>query len=812
MHLDIATLNLVLILFAAIQAAILLLQHRMNPGCRGLDWWALGSVAGAAGFALNLLREVDPVRTFIPVVGNLLLVSALIGFRAGILLFAGQPARGRTLLLILAGTAAFLAWFTVVRDDIQVRVTGLYCIVAAISLWNAATLLRNGDASARAPFVLTALSFAFHGGFFLFRAAFSWNMGGGYEYYAATPLQSVMFLVIILSNNLWTFGFISVVNRRLHVETNESRERFEAIFHASPDAIVLSRLDSGVIVDFNAAFAELSEVTRQELLAGKASMPEFWKDPAERRRFSVELRTRGACDNMEALFCRRDGREIVASLSARTVSLQGIPHVITIARDISTSRLAAETVRKSEALYRSILAASPDGILIVDPGGQIRMASAKAREIFGLDGDRDWTGLEFLRLLQPEDRERAADNLALLLRGTVTGPAEYRGIGPAGLSIDVECNAELIRDEAGAPGNMVIVVRDIGGRKQLEGMQQRNAEVQVVLKEIVEAALSAESLDELYAQVHHWVGKVLPAKNFYIALLAEETGEIVMPYCVDQSGTLPLRRPVGKGMVEYTLRQGKAVHVTLEQFDGLLASGAVNLRYGNIVKEWLGAPMIDAAGHTFGLIAVNLTETSQTFQPQDVEVMSIIAAQVALAIGRKHLEEELKVQAMTDGLTGILNRRYFLIRAGEELRRILRYDNAAAMLILDIDHFKRINDNYGHAAGDAALLQVSRLCRRELRDSDLLGRIGGEEFAILLLESDPAVSIQVAERLRKTIQEVPFTAGPGCEVALQVSIGLTSCLSGESVSVLMRRADQALYQAKKEGRNRVVSLFPPASP
>lgn len=175
---------------------------------------------------------------------------------------------------------------------------------------------------------------------------------------------------------------------------------------------------------------------------------------------------------------------------------------------------------------------------------------------------------------------------------------------------------------------------------------------------------------------------------------------------------------------------------------------------------------------------------------------------------RKNLEEELQRQATTDELTGIANRRCFLKRAEEELRRIDRYQGNCALLILDIDHFKLVNDTYGHAVGDKALQKITSVCQGALRSTDLLGRIGGEEFAMLLLETGMMEAGLAAERLRRSIQDAVFIID-GNIVPLKVSIGVTG--RGKktvSLSEMMVLADQALYRAKQSGRNKVMMMEP----
>lgn len=170
---------------------------------------------------------------------------------------------------------------------------------------------------------------------------------------------------------------------------------------------------------------------------------------------------------------------------------------------------------------------------------------------------------------------------------------------------------------------------------------------------------------------------------------------------------------------------------------------------------------------------------------------------------RKELETELLRQASTDSLTGINNRRYFITQAEQELRRSRRFGRAMSVMMLDLDHFKMINDHHGHAVGDAVLQNAVKRALESLRQSDFMGRLGGEEFAVILPETDLAAACDVAERLRTHLAERPIIA-ERIAVPSTVSIGVAQ-LSDEDTDIdaLMSRADKALYRAKHGGRNRV---------
>lgn len=169
---------------------------------------------------------------------------------------------------------------------------------------------------------------------------------------------------------------------------------------------------------------------------------------------------------------------------------------------------------------------------------------------------------------------------------------------------------------------------------------------------------------------------------------------------------------------------------------------------------------------------------------------------------RARLEAHFRVLASQDGLTGLPNRRAFIDHAQAEWSQSRMTGAPICLMMLDIDHFKSINDQFGHAAGDAGLVAFSKACRQSLRDKDVMARIGGEEFAVLLGDTEIGEALGLAERLRATVE----MRGTGQEELhfLTVSIGVAMLAEGENLDQLLNRADRALYTAKMEGRNRVV--------
>lgn len=170
---------------------------------------------------------------------------------------------------------------------------------------------------------------------------------------------------------------------------------------------------------------------------------------------------------------------------------------------------------------------------------------------------------------------------------------------------------------------------------------------------------------------------------------------------------------------------------------------------------------------------------------------------------QKLMQKELVKQATLDPLTGTNNRRHFFTLAERDIQRGSRYSEDLVLLMLDIDHFKAVNDTYGHSIGDEALKKMVDVCRTEIRSFDIFGRIGGEEFCILLTKSDATSGFTLAERLRKAVENSFIVTDKGV-IKFTVSIGGIAFSGNGSLETLMKQADNALYQAKNSGRNKTV--------
>jgi diguanylate cyclase (GGDEF)-like protein len=177
---------------------------------------------------------------------------------------------------------------------------------------------------------------------------------------------------------------------------------------------------------------------------------------------------------------------------------------------------------------------------------------------------------------------------------------------------------------------------------------------------------------------------------------------------------------------------------------------------------------------------------------------------------RAENERELRRRARFDELTGLVNRGYFWRHAGEEVERARRDGHTLAMLFVDLDHFKEVNDARGHAEGDLALTRFARCCESRFRATDLVGRVGGEEFAVLLFGADTARATASAEKLRAAVEVLEIEGSPGSfRVTASIGVAELDLDLEDPLGDASRRADEALYAAKAAGRNRVRTAAPP---
>lgn len=213
-------------------------------------------------------------------------------------------------------------------------------------------------------------------------------------------------------------------------------------------------------------------------------------------------------------------------------------------------------------------------------------------------------------------------------------------------------------------------------------------------------------------------------------------------------------------------------------------------------------PIFSSEGKVLGTFAIYHAIPTRPSQA-DLERISFAANLAAIAIENSQVREELKQRAYYDYLTGLANRRYFIERVESELSRMHRYGGELSVMMFDIDHFKLVNDTHGHKIGDLVLQEIASICRTTLRDIDVIGRFGGEEFTVLLPETGSAQAAEAAERLRVAIAKGHVMSQTKVPISFTASFGVVTVNGNTGVDELIVQADAALYKAKDAGRNRI---------
>jgi diguanylate cyclase (GGDEF)-like protein/PAS domain S-box-containing protein len=225
----------------------------------------------------------------------------------------------------------------------------------------------------------------------------------------------------------------------------------------------------------------------------------------------------------------------------------------------------------------------------------------------------------------------------------------------------------------------------------------------------------------------------------------------------------------------------------------------------NINSCW-SEPIISNNNKILGVFTIYHSKSSHPTDA-DIERIKFAANLAAIAIENRKTHEELETRAYSDYLTGLANRRSFIENSITELSRLRRYGGSISFIMFDIDYFKKINDTYGHNVGDIVLQEIASICKNVLRDIDIIGRIGGEEFAIFLPQTNSSQAIIVAERLRELMASKKISLTDNSSFGFTVSFGVVTMSNPDvTIDFLLHKADEALYQAKANGRNQVCSI------
>lgn len=322
---------------------------------------------------------------------------------------------------------------------------------------------------------------------------------------------------------------------------------------------------------------------------------------------------------------------------------------------------------------------------------------------------------------------------------------------------------------------------------------ERNGDPLETLLELTRLLATERSLEEALQATTDTAMVLLPCDHASLRLFDEERGELLS---TARSGEGMEQKPAqfraGEGILGIVADTGRAALIA----DTAAAAGFVERpEVGFEIRSLLAVPLF-AGGQVIGVLSCSASRPN-AFTERDGALGQLLANCTAPAIETARLAR----LSITDDLTRAFNYRYHATRLEEEVSRVGRYGGTFTLLLLDLDHFRKVNDGWGHQVGDEVLRSFADRVRGEVRDADILIRRGGEEFVLLMPSTSSREALVVAERIRTAISETPISTGGG-DVPLTVSIGLATWRDDESASAVEARADVALYRAKDSGRDR----------
>lgn len=516
-------------------------------------------------------------------------------------------------------------------------------------------------------------------------------------------------------------------------------------------------------------------------------------------------------------------------------------------RLLETQREALLTARESEATFRALGEAIPEIVWTAGPDGRVDYANQRWPQLTGLTKDQA-LGEKWIQVIHPDDVPICRKNWEHAVRSGESFQTQYRLRDSNGHYRWHLVRATALRTPAGAVVKWFGTCTDIEDQKHtLEVLEEQVRERTVELadantrlqEEMWERDMARKALD----QQNERMLRDLTERSQRATLLAK-MGEFLQS-CVSKEevfaaalGFAPKIFPVTRGAIAL-LNSGRSLVEVIGSWSECKLSAQVfentscwALRTGHphlVVAGDTSAPCAHAAGvkHTYlcipiqaqgealGIIHFQATDEVPTLADSELSLKTTFAGQLGLSVANIGLREALRTQSIRDPLTGLYNRRYLQEMLEREIRRAVRADQPLGILMLDLDHFKKFNDTYGHEAGDTVLREAASFLIKNVRAEDIVCRIGGEEFVVILPTASLDAAKSRAERVRSRLRELTVVHQGQSLGAITVSVGVAVVPEhGTSPKEVLEAADAALYQAKRNGRDRVelaVAIDPAAS-
>ena len=453
-----------------------------------------------------------------------------------------------------------------------------------------------------------------------------------------------------------------------------------------------------------------------------------------------------------------------------------------IARDITGQKKTEEALQESQQEFASLFKSNPEALVHTDEKGTVLNINPRFTELFGY-------ALEELKgrnidegMIHPAGKLKEGKKITKVGLGGYIYHETIRK-KKDGTLFPVLISASSVIVEGKYQG-AIALYQDITERKQHEQMQ-------TALYNISKAANSPITLEQLYQTIHQELGTLIDTTNFYIALLDEKKDQVFFPYNIDNTKPIHLPRTINhNSLVAQVIKTGKSIFVNQEMIKGKKFMEEFKELFGMLRKVWLGVPL-KVEDRVIGALCVQSYSNPKLYSEGDIKLLEFVSFQVATAIERKSTEEKIRHLSFHDPLTDLYNRAYF----EEELKRynFPRYF-PLSIISIDVNGLKVINDTFGHQEGDKLLQHFASLLTSTSRKGDVIARMGGDEFTLLLPSTTAAQAQEVCERIKQSCKEDNIEP-----IYLRSSVSLGHATQEGAYSEmenLLKEADDKMYQDK----------------
>lgn len=517
------------------------------------------------------------------------------------------------------------------------------------------------------------------------------------------------------------------------------------------------------------------------------------------RAIPVEIRGRGIVGSVVGGFWL--DRSILIGATAGTVELSLVSDGRVLASTIDLDR-PAKIGSFGTGTFETDLGGEASAKARTLDGGEMALVSSTVDAPIRAVSDKVLTYMAVLLLLALA----VVTGLAYLLARLITQPLEELSQGAAAIAegrFDHRINVRS-KDEVGQLAEAFNDMTDTLGATVSELSSSRD-QLRRAIRRVGDTLRSTHDMKQMLSSVLNTTVDAIRADSAVLWMFGSTREELYPARGVNVDLDSLGRVKVGEGVVGLVAE--RSVNVLLPQQAGLRPTGAEAVHPVTIAIPLYSQDRI------MGVISVHRQDPEDHFTEEEFDYVVFLGEQAGVAVENVLLHEEAQRLSITDGLTGVWNRRYFLMQFPQALAAAQRFQRPFSVLMLDLDTFKAINDNYGHQRGDAILVEFAKRVDRVIREVDTFARYGGEEFICLLSETDIHGARITAEKILDAVRSEPFGVPGEQPLSITVSIGIASYPAhGDAYKTLVGAADRALYKAKQEGRDRVCTAGEPEPP